>query len=106
LYEIPKKKMGWASCVQIQCSTCGWIHDFYTSANSPAAYDVSIRLVYAMKYTEQGYAGARKFCGLMNIPGVATKNNFHEISRRLITKVFKVAEDSMITACKELYADD
>ena len=106
LYEIPKKKMGCASCLQLQCSTCGWIHDFYTSTNSSTTYDINIRLVYAMRCIGQSYAGARKFCGLMNIPGVPTENNFDKISRRLKTKVFKVAEDSMIAASRELHADD
>ena len=81
------------------------IHDFYTSANSSTTYDVNIRLVYAMRCIGQGYAGAKKFCGLMNIPGVPTKNNFHRISRKLKIKVFKVSEDSMIAASKELHAD-
>ena len=104
LYEIPNRKMGCASCLQLQCLTCGWIHDFYTSAKSSTGYNVNIRLVYAMRCIE-GFAGAKKFCGLMTIPGVPTKNNFDKISRRLTTKVFKVAEDSMIAASKELHAD-
>ena len=106
LYEIPKTKMGCASCLQLQCLTCGWIHDFYVSANSSTTYNVNIRLVYAMRCIEQDYARAREFCGFMNIPGVPTKNNFHKILRSLKTTVFKVAENSMIAASKELHADD
>ena len=59
-----------------------------------------------MRCIGQGYAGARKCCGLMNIPGVPTKNNFDKISRRLKTKVFKVVEDSMMAPSKDLHADD
>ena len=58
-----------------------------------------------MRCIGQGFAGKNKFCGLMNIPGVSTKHNFDKISRRLQTKVFKVADDSMIAASKELHAD-
>jgi len=59
-----------------------------------------------MRFIGQGYAGAGKFCGRMNIPSVPTKYNFNKISRRLKTKVFKLAEDSMIAASKELHDDD
>ena len=106
LYEIPKKKMGCASCLQLHCFTCGWIHEFYTSAKSSSAYNVNVRLVYAMRSIGQGFAGAKRFCGLMNMPNVPTKNNFNKILRRLKSKAFKVAEDSMAAASKELFGDD
>ena len=55
----------YASCLQMHCLTCGWIYEFDISAQSGSAYDANVHLIYAMRYIGQGFAGARRFCGLM-----------------------------------------
>ena len=42
----------------------------------------------------------------MNIPSVRTKNNFSKISKRLKSKAFKVAEESMTAASQEIHGVD
>lgn len=59
-----------------------------------------------MRSIGQSFAGAKRFCGLMDMPNVPAKNNFSKLSRKLATKAFKVAEDSMAAAGKELHDDD
>ena len=80
IFDMPNKKMGSASCLELHCLDCGWNHLFHTSAKSSSAYDINVlRLVYAMRSIRQGFAGAKIFCGFMNIPSVPTKNNFSKI---------------------------
>ena len=62
------KRKGCASTLRLLCEQCGWKHSFCTSKKQGKSFEVNRRIVYGMRTLGKGYAGARKFCTIMNMP--------------------------------------
>ena len=56
---------------------------FFISKQINGAFEVNKRLVYGMGSIEIGHSAAKKFCAVMNIPTLPTKNNFSKLNRTL-----------------------
>ena len=96
------KKNGCANHLKLVCLECHWFQDFYTSKQTKGTFEVNRRVVYGMRSIGNGYAGAKKFCAVMNIPTLPTKNNYGKINRSLHTAVYEVANESMKQAGEEI----
>ena len=66
--EDNDNRMGCASYFNLRCSSCKWEKKLYTSKQNKNFYEVNRRMVYAMRSIGCGHAGAKRFCGLMNMP--------------------------------------
>ena len=125
LFDDLSKKNGCSNSLQLSCMTCSyflvkigqfqpffnlhschWSHQFSTSEKSKGTYEVNRRFVYAMRSIGQGFTGAKKFCGIMNMPNLPTKNNYAKLVNSLKTVFFNVAKESMKNAAKELKTED
>ena len=73
LMEDSTKRKGCASTLRLLCEHCGWKFSFCTSRKQGKSYEVNRRLVYGMRTIGKGYAGARKFCAIMNVPSPPTE---------------------------------
>ena len=102
LFDDLSRKNGCASSLHLCCMTCYWSHQFSSSERSNGTYEVNRRYVYAMRSIGQGFSGAKKFCCIMNIPSLPSKNNYAKIVKALKTAAFNVAKDSMKSAADEL----
>ena len=76
LMEDSTKRKGCASTLRLLCEHCGWKFSFCTSRKQGKSYEVNRRLVYGMRTIGKGYAGARKFCAIMNMPSPPTEKAF------------------------------
>ncbi len=77
------KKNGCASHLMLACQECDWSHNFYTSKKTKGSYEVNRRLVYGMRSIGSRYSSAKKFCAVMNIPTLPTKNNYSRLNKSL-----------------------
>ena len=102
LFDDLSMKNGCASSLQVCCTTCQWSYQFCSSEKSKGTYEVNRRYIYAMRSIGQGFSGAKKFCCIMNIPNLPTKNNYAKIVKALKTAAFNVAKESMKSAAEEL----
>ena len=96
------KKNGCANHLKLVCEECCWFHIFYTSKQTKGTFEVNRRLVYGMRSIGSGYTGAKKFCAVMNIPTLPTKNNYGKMNKTLRSAVYQVANDSMKRAGEEI----
>ena len=71
--DCSTKRKGCASTLRLLCEHCGWKFSFCTSRKQGKSYELIRRLVYGMRTIGKGYAGARKFCALMNMPSPPTE---------------------------------
>ena len=82
LSEICSKKKGLASFLVLQCSSCSYFIELYTSRSVDNAFDINLRAVFSMRACGQrGYAGLEKFVSLMNLPKPVTCNNYNKIDK-------------------------
>lgn len=104
LSERCNKKQGFASMLEITCSTCNYINPFYTSKVHTAKryYEINHRMVYAMRACGQGHGGMETFTSLMNMPKPMTQKNYDKMAVRVKDAVKKVAEATMSDAALEL----
>ena len=100
--EILKKKIGFASLFVLSCKDCAWSHEFHSSHVMKGGFEVNKRVVYAMRSIGQGFSGAKKFCSIMNIANLPTKNNYSKLNKTLNSAVFNVANESMERAGQEV----
>ena len=98
------KRKGCASTLRLLCEHCGWKLSFCTSRKQGKSYEVNRRLVYGMRTIGKGYAGARKFCAIMNMPSPPTEKAFIFNSRVIGRHVKIIAEESMKKAGQDVYA--
>ena len=73
IVEDSSKRKGCASTLRLLCEHCGWKFSFCTSRKQGKSYEVSRRLVYGMRTIGKAYAGARKFCAIMNMSSPPTE---------------------------------
>ena len=95
-------KNGFANHLTLDCQECCWSYDFFTSKKVKGYYEVNKRFAYAMRCNGKGYTGCKKFCAVMNIPTMPTKNNFSKLNKSIKSAVFDVAEESMKRAGAEV----
>ena len=100
--ENLRKKNGCASLLVVRCSECLWCHEFYSSQKIRGGFEVNQRLVYGMRNIGHGFSGAKRFCAVMNIPHLPTKNNYGKLNKTLKSAVFNVAAESMRKAGEEV----
>ena len=100
--DILQKKIGFASFLLLSCKSCAWSHEFCTSDVKQGGFEVNKRVVYAMCNIGQGYSGAKKFCSVMNMPNLPTKNNYLKLSKVLKSAAFNGATESMDRASQEV----
>ena len=93
--EILKKKSGFASLLVLSCKDCAWSHEFRSSDAMKGGFKVNKRVVYAMRSIGQGFSGTKKFCSIMNIANLPTKNNYFKLNKTLRFAAFNVANESM-----------
>ena len=109
LRDIDEKKMGLARCLQFQCSSCLYIHKFFTSKvveqekkRGQKSYEVNVRAVYGCRQIGSGYGHLKKLCCCLNMPEPMRVNNFDKLSNSIKNSVKYVAEKSMSAAAAEL----
>ena len=64
------------STLRLLCEHFGWKFSLCTSRKQGKSYEVNRLLVYGMRTIAKGYAGARKFCAIMNMPSPPTEKAF------------------------------
>ena len=64
------------STLRLLCEHFGWKFSLCTSRRQGKSYEVNRLLVYGMRTIGKGYAGARKFCAIMNMPSPPTEKAF------------------------------
>ena len=69
----------------------GWKFSFCTSRKQGKSYEVNRLLVYGMRTIGKGYAGARKFCAIMNMPSPPTEKAFI-FNSRIIGRHVKIIQ--------------
>ena len=84
------KKNGCANHLKLVCLKCHWFQDFYTSKQTKGTFGVNRRFVYGMQRIGNGYAGAKTFCAVLNIPTLTTKNNYGQRNRVFIQQFMKL----------------
>ena len=76
LMEDSTKRKGCALTLRLLCEHLGWKFSLCTSRKQGKSYEVNRLLVYGMRTIGKGYAGARKFCAIMNMPSPPTEKAF------------------------------
>ena len=76
LMEDSTKWKGCASTLHLLCEHCGSKFSLCTSKKQGKSYEVNWHLVYGMRTIGKGYAGARNFCAIMNMPSPQTEKAF------------------------------
>ena len=95
-------KNGFANHFILSCKECLWSKEFFTSKKVKGSFEVNKRFVYGMRCIGTGFAGAKKFCSVMNIPSMPTRKNYDKLNKSLKTAVFDVAQESMTRAGLEV----
>ena len=93
--EIYSKKKGLASFLFLQCHSCSYFIESYTSRSVGNSFDRNTRAIYSMRACGQGYAGLDKCVTLMNLPKQMTANNYDKIANKLIVATKDIAETTM-----------
>ena len=70
------------------------------------AFDVNMRIVYAMRSCGLGYNAHERLCGLMNVPPPVTPKNHHALANKLKDGARTVAEASMLASADEAKQND
>ena len=76
LMEDSTKRKGCALTLRLLSEHLGWKFSLCTSRKQGKSYEVNRLLVYGMRTIGKGYAGARKFCAIMNMPSPPTEKAF------------------------------
>lgn len=102
LDEDFKKRKGLSSLISINCHSCEFKKQCYSSKTVPNSsvqgakpFEINFRAVYAARTIGQGYSGLERFCGMMNLPRPPVVKNFDKISHALGESAREVAETSM-----------
>ena len=103
LSENISKRKGCASSLELQCHSCDWKEEFYTSHKVNYFFEVNRRLVYAMRSIGCGASGAERFCGLMNMPPIPGSSPYAAHNKALLKAAKEVCEESMGEAAKEIH---
>ena len=103
LQEHRAKQRGFSNFISVVCQ-CGYSRNVHTSkrSNKGRRYDVNTRIIYAARSCGLGYAGIKKFAGLMNIPTSFCKKTYQNVTTDLRDAVKLVAVRSMAAAAKEI----
>ena len=79
--EQYEKRKGLASYVSVNCSSCDYINESYTSQSictskirGAKPMEINYRAVYAARTVGQEYSGLEKLCGMLNLPRPMTQN--------------------------------
>ena len=98
-----------ASYISINCSSCDYINESYSSQTICATKiqgakprEINYRAVYAARTVSQGYSGLENLCGMLNLPRSMTCKNFGIISRIFGESAKETEEASMIGAVTKL----
>ena len=91
-----------ANHLKLVCQECYWHYTFYTTNQTRGTFEVNRRLVHEMCSIGSGYAGAKKFCAVMNFPTLPTKNNYSKLSKSLCSALYDVANEIMKQAGEEI----
>ena len=98
------KQKGCASILRLLCEECGWKHSFCTSKKQGKSFEIDRRLVYGMRTLGKGYAGARKFCTVMNMPPPPTEKAFLSNSHVISRHIKVIAKETMKKAGEEVFS--
>ena len=93
-----------ASTCRLLCEQCGWKHSFCTTKKQGKSFEINRRLVYGMRTLGKGYAGARKFCTVMNMPPPPTEKAFLSNSRVIGRHIKVIAKETMRKAGEEVFS--
>ena len=104
VYKDNLKRKGCASTLRLLCEQCGWKHSFCTSKKQGKSFEMNRRLVYGMRTLGKGYAGARKFCTVMNMPPPPTEKAFLSNSRVIGRHIKVIAKETMKKAGEEVFS--
>ena len=102
-FEDDDKRMGCASYINLSCSLCGWKKEFYTSKQTKNFYEVSRRLVYAMRSIGCGRAKAKRFCGLMNMPPPPRPTPYSSHNKAILQSAKTVYTKTVNNATNEIH---
>ena len=93
-------RAGLTSSIKLACSTrvCAFQRVCALGEMNGRFFDANRRSVLAMRRIGGGHAALKKFCGVMNMPGPVTENNFRRHQKALLLALSPVAERSMNAA--------
>lgn len=97
------QRMGCASCLALQCNTCGWTETFYTSERVGHYFQVNRRMVYAMRSIGCGLSAMKRFCTTMNMPPPVGTKPYASHTKAILRAAKDVAEMSTNDAAKEIH---
>lgn len=97
------QRMGYASCLALQCKTCGWTETFYTSERVGHYFQVNRRMVYAMRSIGCGLSAMKRFCTTMNMPPPVGTKPYARHTKAILRAAKDVAEMSTNDAAKEIH---
>ena len=119
LDNINNKKKGLARLFQLQCSSCPYNQDFFSSreVDQPVKenemqkgggkhMEVNVRAVYGMRAIGAGHSQLEKVCSYLNMPEPMNILAYKKLSDHLKEAVQNVAEQSMAEVSKDLRGDD
>ena len=110
LRDMFEKKRGLARYLELECTSCLYITQFYTSEHVERKeggkgrnmYEVNVRSVYGCRQIGSGYTHLKTLCCFLNMPEPMTSDNYDNISNILKDSAKVVAENSMSVAATEL----
>ena len=90
------------SCLWIECTTCEYSYDFYTSRRNNKSFDVNKRTVYVTGTIGHGYTGLEELTACMNMLRPMSKNAFYKINKIVAAAVEDIAKETMLDSANEL----
>ena len=109
VHHSESKKMGLSVCFKIECASCRWSHEFFSSpvvlkenTPGPNCFIVNLQTVMAMREIGQGHESLKTFTTCMGMPNSMTKNTFSSINDKLLDAYEKVSQACMKQAAEEV----
>ena len=112
LRDILEKKRGLARYLELECTSCLYVTQFYTSKNverkeggkGRKMYEVNVRSVYGCRQIGSGYNNLKTLCCFLNMPEPMTSDNYDNISNILKNSANVVGRRYL--AKKRIYVDE
>ena len=104
LFDLLKRKQGYASCLVLRCAKCKTEKEFYSSKrpSGKGRFEINTRMVVAMRRIGRGREAMNKLSEVLNMPKGMEQSSYDLCVQEVVEKVEKLAEKSMQVACEEV----
>ena len=105
--HIERQKAGLCHAFQLNCTLCGWSREFKSSkevrkgGSGRNSYDVNDRSMIAFREIGRGFAGMKRFCGIMNIMPPLNRGTYSDKMAKLHDAYLFICQKSMKKAALE-----